>query len=182
MRIEPAVIKSNKGRNVILRSIEIDDAGTLIEFLKRTADESIFLSRSAEEVSNAVEVEEMIIGDVLESPYSFMIVAEAYGEMIAECSINPVSLVKKSKHRAITGIAVRKDYWHQSIGRQIMEYAIAYTKEIGYEQLELIVLENNTHAIAMYESLGFQIVGTTPDAVKYDDGTYVAELRMIKRL
>ena len=55
-------------------------------------------------------------------------------------------------------------------------------KEYGYEQAELEVASENTAAIALYESLGFQVFGRLPRNMKYADGTYADMLWMMKLL
>ncbi len=54
--------------------------------------------------------------------------------------------------------------------------------EYGFEQLELAVISGNTRAMSLYEKFGFELVGTIPNAIKYKDGTYADEHRMVRVL
>ncbi|MDE7286034.1 MAG: hypothetical protein K2N55_04205 [Lachnospiraceae bacterium] len=51
---------------------------------------------------------------------------------------------------------------------------------MGYEQMELGVVEGNDRAKALYERFGFEATGKTPRALKYDDGSYKDEYTLIK--
>ena len=55
-------------------------------------------------------------------------------------------------------------------------------KSQGYEQAELTVKANNMRAIHLYDSLGFVEYGRLPKADKYDDGTYDADILMVKTM
>ena len=182
MIVEPRVIKTKAGRNVILRSALPEDAQAVLECLKVTAAESLFLSREADEVINSNEVEEAFLEEVCESQYSVMLLAEVYGEIAGTCTINPAGITRRLRHRCISGIVLYKKYWGQGIGRQVMQCAMQEAKNLGYEQCELEVLGRNENAIALYKSLGFTETGRVPDAVKYDDGSYDCQIRMCRKL
>jgi ribosomal protein S18 acetylase RimI-like enzyme len=77
---------------------------------------------------------------------------------------------------------VKKAYWHKGIGKKMMQACIDWCKEKGVEQLELDVVTENERAIALYQSLGFQIYGTKKHALKYSDQTYADEYYMILML
>lgn len=182
MTIEPTVYKTKTGRNIILRSVEHEDAKSMLEYLKTTCAETEFLMREPAEVINDLEVEEMFIDNILESQNAFMLIADIYGEVAGSCAINPVSLTRRACHRCVLGVALYKKYWGQGIGKAMIERSLEIARQIGYEQCELEVFAHNENAIALYKSLGFEIIGDTPDAVKYADGRYVHELRMMRKL
>ena len=64
----------------------------------------------------------------------------------------------------------------------MIEYALALAKEMGYEQAELEVVDGNGRAKNLYEKVGFVEEGKNIRALKYDDGTYRDEYKMIKIL
>jgi len=59
-----------------------------------------------------------------------------------------------------------------------MQECINWCKEQGVEQLELEVVTQNSRAISMYKSFGFEIYGTKKHALKYENGTYADEYFM----
>ena len=63
-----------------------------------------------------------------------------------------------------------------------MEYAFILAKEMGYEQVELEVVDGNERAKSLYKRFGFQETGKNYRSLKYDDGSYRDEYRMVKIL
>ena len=63
-----------------------------------------------------------------------------------------------------------------------MEILEEAASRIGYEQMELEVLEANTSAISLYEKCGFSKTGIIPDAIRYTDGTYATLFTMVKKV
>lgn len=64
----------------------------------------------------------------------------------------------------------------------MMDYAFYLAKNMGYEQVELEVVEGNTRAKNLYERFGFRETGKNLRALKYDDGSYRDEYKMVKIL
>lgn len=75
-------------------------------------------------------------------------------------------------HRAGYGISVLKEYWNIGIGNILTGYCLEKAKEIGYEQIELEVVEDNKSSIHIYEKNGFKLCGTIYNAEKLKDGSY----------
>ena len=68
------------------------------------------------------------------------------------------------------------------IGTALLSEILTAAKAAGYEQAELEVVSTNVPAIVLYKKLGFEVTGTTPRALKFQDGTYADFLLMTKRL
>lgn len=49
-------------------------------------------------------------------------------------------------------------------------------------QIELEFVEENNRARALYEKMGFKILGLTPNAIRLKDGTFLCEYKMIKEI
>ena len=79
-------------------------------------------------------------------------------------------------------IALYQEYWGCGIGGIMLETALRYAKEVGYEQVELEVVSSNTKAIKLYEKYGFKKYGTKPDNMKYSDGSYASMDWMMVKL
>ena len=88
---------------------------------------------------------------------------------------------RRNFHRADIGIALYLDYTGMGIGKKLFALILDTIEKCGFESAELTVVEGNNHAIHMYESFGFVEVGRIPKANKYDDGTYAADIHMVKQ-
>ena len=64
----------------------------------------------------------------------------------------------------------------------MMQYLEELARQIGYEQIELEVVDGNDTAKALYEKCGFVETGKHVRALKYDDGSYRDEFIMSKIL
>ena len=71
-------------------------------------------------------------------------------------------------HRAELGLSVKKAYWNQGVGSALMRRLIQYAEENGIELLSLEVRSDNIRAVRLYESFGFQRIGTSPAYFKID--------------
>lgn len=89
---------------------------------------------------------------------------------------------RKLRHRAEIAIAVRKSCWGLGLGSALLNRVLTLAKALGYEQLELEVIDGNDRALRLYERLGFVQTGRTPRAFRYDDGSYRDEIQMVLRL
>jgi ribosomal protein S18 acetylase RimI-like enzyme len=59
-------------------------------------------------------------------------------------------------------IAVRPEYQRQGLGRGLLDYSMRQLAAGGFETLSLIVSRENSRALQLYQSLGFQAVLTFP--------------------
>lgn len=74
-------------------------------------------------------------------------------------------------HVANSGWMVHPGRQGQGVGRSFAEYVINEARERGYRGMQFnSVVAKNTAAVALWESLGFEIVGTVPDAFRHPSG------------
>lgn len=53
----------------------------------------------------------------------------------------------------------------RGVGRLLGEHVVAWSREKGYRSVQFnAVVETNTVAVALWRSLGFEIIGTVPEA------------------
>ncbi|MBE5939588.1 MAG: GNAT family N-acetyltransferase [Lachnospiraceae bacterium] len=180
MKVEEKEIKLKDGRMLILRSPKLSDAEELIEYLKVTAGETEFLLKYPEEVNITIEQEEGILQWFLDSDRDLMIIAEVDGKIAGNCSLSPVGKKIRVRHRCSIGIALYEEYWGLGIGTALLKYLIEKAKEMGYEQMELVVVKRNEQAIALYKKMGFVECGGRPNAMKHKDGSYDDDIIMVK--
>jgi RimJ/RimL family protein N-acetyltransferase len=172
MKILERKFISKDSKAIILRSPEISYAKEMLAYLYKSAGETNNLSRYPQEISMNLEDEKKYISKQLESEKSFDISAFVDGKLIGNSTVFGVGDKIKTMHRAGYGISILKEYWNMGIGTMLTEYCVEKAKEIGYEQIELSVLTDNTGAVNIYEKNGFKLCGTIENAEKLKDGSY----------
>lgn len=182
MVFEKKIINLKNNRICILRSVEKRDAEAMIEYLRMVSSETLFLLRNGDEVTYTIESEENLLENKRNHPREIMMVAEVDGTIAGNCGIVSHGDLRRVYHRCGFAIALKKAYWKLGIGSAMMEYAFSLAKEMGYEQMELEVVDGNIRAKNLYERFGFKETGKNLRALKYDDGSYKDEYKMVKIL
>jgi ribosomal protein S18 acetylase RimI-like enzyme len=73
--------------------------------------------------------------------------------------------------------------WGQGIGRALVEHALDWARAEGYRAMQFnAVAESNTRAIALYRSLGFDVLATVPEGFRHPSEGYVGLCIMHRRL
>jgi L-amino acid N-acyltransferase YncA len=71
----------------------------------------------------------------------------------------------------------------QGVGRALGEEVIRWATDRGFRSIQFnAVVETNAAAVALWQSLGFEIVGTVPEAFRHPAHGYVGLHVMLKRL
>ena len=170
------------GAEAVLRSPRVEDAQALLDYLMKTAEESEFvLAYPEERASMTLEQEERFLKGMIDSPVSVMILCEVDGRLAGNCQLSMNSRIK-TRHRGRLAIALYKEYWGRGIGTAMFRELIELGKEHGLEQLELEFIEGNERGRALYEKMGFEIIGALPDAYRLKDGGLRKEYIMVRKL
>ena len=170
------------GKDVIIRTPRPEDAQAIIDVITIADIETPFLARNPGEFRTSTEKEQQIISNMLEDRDSTWFVAEYEGKIVGQCSVGLVRRRERYRHRAEVAFVIVKAFCDLGIGGKMMEECLKWCKEKGVTQVELDVVATNTRAIRMYQGFGFQICGTTPKALRYPDGSYADDHRMILNL
>lgn len=178
MRFECKEITLKDGRRAILRSPEESDAAALLENLRRTAEETEFLSRVPAECKMTLEEERRYIRALQDSASGYDILCEVDGHVAGTCRISFSSGLRRG-HRANVGLALQKAYWDLGIGTAMFTELILLARQRGMEQIELDFTEGNNRGRALYEKFGFRITGMTPRAIRLNNGQLVNEYHMM---
>jgi L-amino acid N-acyltransferase YncA len=81
--------------------------------------------------------------------------------------------VGRCGHICNASYAVRKDIRGGHIGEKLVKDCMSKAHENGYRILQFnAVVAGNTHAIHLYERLGFQRIGVVPEGFHMPDGSY----------
>ena len=71
----------------------------------------------------------------------------------------------------------------RGIGRALGEYAVEWHRAEGFAGIQFnAVVSTNTGAVKLWQSLGFETIGTVPGAFRLPDSSYVDLLVMYLRL
>ncbi|WP_391118676.1 GNAT family N-acetyltransferase [Psychrobacillus sp. L3] len=161
----------NDDHEVMIKEATKEYAQQIIDFYNVVGGETDFLSYGKNEFNrNMEEYKEFVESTRLEQN-SIILLAILQDEIIGIGSINS-SQKQRMKHVGTLGIVVSKKLIGQGIGRKLMEQLIHWAISNGItKKISLVTREDNTHAIELYEKLGFEKEGI----IKKDsfiNGTY----------
>jgi ribosomal protein S18 acetylase RimI-like enzyme len=78
------------------------------------------------------------------------------------------------RHSAVLGMGVVAEYRHQGLGRRLLVETLA--RALNLRRIELIVRTDNTAAISLYRSCGFEVEGTCRSYLRHEGREYDALL------
>jgi ribosomal protein S18 acetylase RimI-like enzyme len=87
--------------------------------------------------------------------------------VIGWCDISPLRRPLHA-HVGVLGMGVLLDFRGQGVGRALIVAAIERAKAVGLTRIELVVREENTRAIALYERVGFTVEGLKRRSTRID--------------
>lgn len=174
-------IPLKNGKTAIFRSPVPEDAPALLDYMKRTAGETDFLLRTPEECTMTIQAEEAFLQKICDSPTEVMILCTVDGVLAGNCQLSRKTKLK-NRHRGSVGIALLRDYWGLGIGTAMFRELTAVAESWGLMQMELEYIEGNDRARGLYEKMGFETVGFTPNAIRLADGSLRKEFIMVKPL
>ena len=89
-----------------------------------------------------------------------VLVAEAEGRVCAWASLNRFNPRPAYDHVADFSIYVGREARGRGVGRTLLTALIALARELGYHKMVLAAFPFNPAGVALYERLGFTVVGT----------------------
>lgn len=100
----------------------------------------------------------------LEPPPWQVFVIEIDGEVVGTAKVGP-NRPGRGAHIATASFMVSPQHQGRGVGRRLGEFAIDWAGEAGYSGMQFnAVVETNHGAIALWQSLGFDVIGTVPQA------------------
>ncbi len=156
--------------NLIIRKAIPDDAENILAFLNQVGGETDNLLFGLNEFIMPIKQEQEYIESINNSNNSIMLIGIIDNEIASVASIQGFSR-KRIAHRGNIAVSVKKVFWHQGIGKKMMMELIKFAKEASITVVELEVKSDNHGAIALYEGLGFERIGTY-NKFFYIDGRY----------
>jgi L-amino acid N-acyltransferase YncA len=101
------------------------------------------------------------------------VVAIDGGAVVGTASMYP-NREGPGSHVASASFMVDPRHGGRGVGRALAEHMVAWARAAGYRSVQFnAVVETNERAVALWRSLGFEIIGTVPEAFRLPDGRYV---------
>jgi ribosomal protein S18 acetylase RimI-like enzyme len=94
-------------------------------------------------------------------------IAEGVVSVLGEADgtiVGVIVLLPKTEHLLLDNIAVRPDRQRRGLGRELIAFAEAETRQMGFAELRLYTHEAMTENIALYARLGFEETGRGQEA------------------
>lgn len=118
----------------------------------------------------------------MESPPGQTVVAVDADTVLGSAKMGP-NRPGRGSHIATASFMVSPDHGRRGVGRALGEYVLTWAREQGYRGIQFnAVVETNTAAVRLWQSLGFQIIGTVPGAFHHPRHGYVGLHVMFQRL
>ena len=119
----------------------------------------------------------------LEQPPGRTVVAcDDDGVVLASAKMGP-NRGGRGAHVATASFMVDPAHGGRGVGRALAEHVVAWARESGFHGIQFnAVVETNTAAVALWRSLGFEVIGTVPEAFDHPEhglvGLHVMFLRL----
>jgi len=116
------------------------------------------------------------------SPGRTVVAVAADGSVVGTAELHP-NHGGPGAHIANAGFMVNPAHAGRGVGRALAEHIIAVARADGYRAMQFnAVAATNTVAVALWQSLGFEILATVPEGFHHPDKGYVGLHIMYRRL
>jgi L-amino acid N-acyltransferase YncA len=110
---------------------------------------------------------------LLAPPGHTVVAVDISGAVLGTAKMNP-NQMGPGAHVASASFMVDAAHAGRGVGRALGEHALDWARDQGYRAMQFnAVVETNTRAVALWRSLGFQVVGTVPEAFCHPTEGYV---------
>jgi L-amino acid N-acyltransferase YncA len=101
------------------------------------------------------------------TPPGHTVVAEDGARLLGTAHMGP-NRPGPGSHVSTASFMVAADARGQGVGRALGEYALDWARSEGYASMQFnAVVESNEAAVRLWKSLGFEIIGTVPEAFEH---------------
>ena len=116
------------------------------------------------------------------APWRVVVAEDDDGTIVGTAKFGP-NQDGPGAHVANASFMVDPSQAGRGIGRALGEHVLRVAREQGYRAMQFnAVVETNTRAVALWQSLGFTVSTTLPEAFRHPDHGYVGLHVMYRRL
>ena len=106
-------------------------------------------------------------------PPSRTVVAVTDGRVVGSAKMGP-NRDGPGAHVGTASFMVDPDARRNGVGRTLLEHVVTWHREHGFRAIQFnAVVETNTAAVRLWQSVGFRIIGTVPGAFRHPTQGYV---------
>ncbi|WUH88977.1 GNAT family N-acetyltransferase [Streptomyces sp. NBC_00433] len=110
---------------------------------------------------------------LLPAPFRTVVAVDEAGAVLGTAKMNRNHMGNGS-HIASASYMVDPAHSRQGVGRALCAHSVAWAREAGYRAMQFnAVVESNAHAVKLYRSLGFEVIGTLPEGFLHPRLGYV---------
>lgn len=118
----------------------------------------------------------------VERPPGLTVVAVDGEQVLGTAKMGP-NRPGPGRHVATASFMVAGEARGRGVGRALGEYALGWARTRGYHSMQFnAVVESNTAAVRLWKALGFEVIGTVPEAFRRPSGELVGLHVMYQRL
>ena len=115
-------------------------------------------------------------------PWRVFVAVNDDGDVVGSAKVGP-NQRGPGAHVANASFMVDPDHAGEGIGRALGEHLLRFARDEGYDAMQFnAVVETNTHAVALWRSLGFEVLTTIPEAFRHPTRGLVGLHVMYRRL
>lgn len=119
---------------------------------------------------------------LLVPPSRTVVAVDDEGQVVGTANMHP-NWGGPAAHIASGNFMVEPQHAGRGIGRALIEYTLDWARGEGYRAMLFnAVAETNDRAIALYRSVGFELLATVPEGFKHPRHGYVGLHIMYRRL
>ena len=146
----------------IIREALPDDSENMIVYLNQVGGESDNLLHGENEFTVPIEGVKRKLAVSKDSENSVVLIALKNEQIIARAELEGY-YPARIRHRAKFSISVRKEYWNQGIGTEMIKRIVEQAKKMKLRIIELEVINDNGRGIHLYHKMGFVDIGIYKD-------------------
>ena len=152
--------------NILIREYNQNDLEAMIEIWNQVVEDGIAFPQ--EELLNKDTGKEFFDSQTYSAVAEDKDTGKVYGLYI----LHPNN-VGRCGHICNASYTVRRDFRGEHIGEKLVLDCLAQAKEKGFRVMQFnAVVANNTHALHLYERIGFTRLGVIPQGFRMPDGHY----------